>query len=433
MASGWRRVLLGLACVAAVACRQQVFEPVRDGLVATASVSGEVRVVTKADLLFVVDDSPSMANEQEKLAAGFAALADRLQALDPPVGWRVGVMTTSVDEAFGPCPTGDPSAPGQCSASFGGGPFTCEAGRCVRRFPDRAARLVAAPGNPEVLDVDAMPLADLVTAFGENVRVGLAGSRMEQPLRAVESAIANGNLASFRRPDARLVVVVASDEDDCSDSTGQLMALERTPSGAVDHCDLGARTGDGLDDVTAWVSRFKASGDVALGAIVGLAPGSGDPGMCADPACVANCRSPAGTTACGTSCAGALRPSLCVEECQLQCESFCGSQAPGRRTSAAVRAMSGPLASVCESDYGPVLAQLARVLGIPEEIELPSIPADPRGLFFVIERGGTTISCVDGRDYVLDAAAHPAVVRIDQGKVCRLLPGDAWSIRYIAR
>lgn len=430
--SAWQRTgqALTVAVVLLAGCREQVFEPVRDGLAASAVLSGQVKVVTRADLLFVVDDSRSMQNEQDKLAQGFPALAAALDALDPPVSWRVAVMTTSVDERFGPCDAQDPAAPAACSASFGGAGFACESGHCVRRFPSLAGRLV---GDPLVLDRDVLVVPELTQRFAQNVRVDLDGSRQEQPLRALKVALEGDALEGFRRDNARLVVFVVSDEDDCSDSTGRTMALERTATGEVDRCGEGAATGVGLDDLDEWHKWFRAQGDVALGAIVGLASGTGSPGQCVDASCAAACSQPSGRAACEQQCAGALLLERCVGECVAECESFCGAQAPGRRLGMAVRAMSGPLASVCESDFGPALARLARVLGIPQRLALPSRPADLRALFFQVTRGDQVLDCREGADWQLDLTVDPPELVIDQAGRCRLLPDDAWEIRYLAQ
>jgi hypothetical protein len=422
-------------------CREQVFEPVRDGLVSTAAMSGRVKVTTKADLLFVLDDSPSMENEQEKLAAAFPELVSRLEALDPPVDYRVAVMTTSVEERFGPCDAASTGAGEQCSADFGGGPFTCEAGACRRGFEAAAGRLVAAPGNDAVLESSTLDAATLTARFSENVRVGLGGARQEQPLRALKLAFGNGALDGFWRPDARLVVLVASDEDDCSDSTGTLLALERAGPDLVDRCEESARSDDGrLDVLSEWTNGFRALPDgrggvreVSMGAIVSLASGSTQPGLCRDPACVSKCEGPGGLARCEVQCDGSLRVERCREECVAHCASFCGAQTPSRRLARVVRELGGPLASVCETDYAPALARLAAVMGIPERFELPSRPADARALFFEISRGEQVIQCREGADYTLELAAAPVVLTILPGGACRLLPDDRWRVTYLAR
>ena len=438
---GLGRVGWAGALVVALSCREQVFEPVRDGLVASASLAGDVIVTTKADLLFIVDDSPSMGNEQQKLAAGFPALLARLEALDPPVDYRIAVLTTSVDEHFGPCDPSDPNAPASCSSEFGGTGYTCEAsGECVRRFPGKAGRLVAAPGNPTVLDRADYSPQELATLFGQNVQVGLAGSQQEQPLRAFRLALESGGLRGFLRDDARLVLLIASDEDDCSDSTGKLLALEDRNGTFIDHCAQESLVDTGkLDSVSTWeeqLRRLRAGGQtraVAVGAIVGLDEQTQQPGTCVDAACAQDCQGPASTATCQQQCQGALRPDLCTNECVDQCVSFCGSQAPGRRLARVVRDFGGPLASICESDFGPALARLARVIGIPETLDLPSVPGDDRAFFFTVTRAGKEIDCAQGRDYTLDRAADPPAMDIVQSGRCKLIPGDHWSIRYLTR
>lgn len=421
------------------ACSDQVFEPIRDGLVSSAYIDGHVRVTTKADILFVVDDSASMDNEQVKLAAGFGRMVDALEALDPPVDYRVAVMTTSVDERFGPCDSADSDAPGICSAAFGGSGFVCEDNACFRSFPDRAGRLRAAPGNPTVLDRSQLPSEEIRRLFRQNIRVGLDGSRHEQPLRALRMAFANGSLDGFWRPDARLVVVIASDEDDCSDSRGRILAMEQTGSGFVDHCEEEARTdGPNLDSLSAWVRDFQSlpvpggTREVALGVITGLDPGSRQAGMCTDEECVTECNGPAVQSACETQCQGSLRESRCRSECVGMCEQFCGSQVPGWRLVRLAGLAGGQVSSICESDYGPALAGLAGVMGIPEQVELPSKPSDVRAFFFRVQRNGRTIECEEGRDYRLELEDDPPVMVIEPGGSCRLLPDDRWRVRYVA-
>jgi hypothetical protein len=421
-------------------CHQQVFEPVRDGLVSTAALDGDVRVFTKADLLFVIDDSPSMENEQQKLAAGFPELLAKLDALDPPVDYRAAVMTTSVVERFGPCDSKLSGSDVQCSADWGATGFACEDNACVRRFPDEAGKLVAASGNPAVLERAKLSAADFAQKFAQNVAVGTAGSRHEQPLRALHMAMTSGALDGFWRPDARLVVFIASDEDDCSDSTETLLALEQKGGTIIDHCaDEAKSNGNGLDSIDRWVSQFRTlpipggTREVALGGAIGLGTGSSDPGTCVDSACAAECQGPAGAASCNQQCQGSLDVGRCVSECVAQCVGFCGSQAPGIRLARAIRAMNGSLSSICESDFGPALSRLARVIGIPESIDLPSVPADDRTFFFRVTRDSKVIECQQGPDYTLDRASPQPAMDIVQQGACRLLPGDHWSIRYVAK
>ncbi|MEQ1506585.1 MAG: vWA domain-containing protein, partial [Myxococcota bacterium] len=130
----------------------------------------------KVDLLLVIDDTASMAQEQASLAVDFAVLLDELD--DRAIGWQVGVVTTDMTL-------------------------------------DDAGWLL---GSPWILTPD---LADRDAVFADMVEVGTAGAGPEAGLaaaiRAVELAAPGGPNAGFRRPDALLHVVFVSDTDDQSE------------------------------------------------------------------------------------------------------------------------------------------------------------------------------------------------------------------------
>jgi hypothetical protein len=436
---GLTRGLL-LAIGFALGCRDQVFEPVQNGLVTTVTLSGDVHVITKADILFVIDASVSMVSKEPKIAAGLPSLIARLEALYPPVDYRLAVMTSSVEERFGPCDTADPNAPGECSAEFGLTGFQCLQNACVREFPQLAGHLVAAPGNPVVLDRAALSPAQIEAAFAQNVMVGVGGARQEQAFRALNIGFGSTSLDSFWRPDARLVVFVATDRDDCSDTAENMLADELVNGKIVDNCALQSENnGTLLDSVAAWVAHYRALPvpggvrDVAIGAAVGLSAGTMTPGTCVDPACATDCSGPMQQATCSQQCQGALQPTLCQSECTQQCVQFCGSQAPGIRIQQAVNTMQGSLASICDSDYGPDLARLSRVIGIPDAVTLPALPLDPRAFFFQVTRGAHVINCNEGPDYSLAVSAVPYEMDIAQAGACRLLPNDHWSVQYLTK
>ena len=137
---------------------------------------GGIRKMVKVpDLLFVVDDTASMAQEQVSLAARFSTLADDLDAAD--VSWQVGAVRTSMQG-------------------------------------EQAGWL---QGSPWILTPD---IDDRGAAFADMVQVGTKGSSPEAGLAAAIEALAlsvpgEAN-AGFRRPDALLHVVFVSDADDHS-------------------------------------------------------------------------------------------------------------------------------------------------------------------------------------------------------------------------
>jgi hypothetical protein len=125
---------------------------------------------TVSDVVFVVDDSASMAEEQGALASALDAFIRSVE--DTEADWRLGVTTTSV--------VGD-----------GGGVF--------------------------VAPFATADQADAGQVLAESLLVGTDGDRSERGLHAAILAV-DGRNADFRRDGARLEVVFVSDEDDQSDA-----------------------------------------------------------------------------------------------------------------------------------------------------------------------------------------------------------------------
>lgn len=135
------------------------------------------------DILFVIDNSGSMYDDQEELADNFQYFVAEPRFSDGSIDLHLGVTTT------------DTSLAG-------------ERGRVI--------------GNPPVITSDTPNLA---AAFGANARVGTSGSSDEAGLSAMQLALTEPNLsgdnADFYRPHAALAVVIVTDEEDYSASDVQ--------------------------------------------------------------------------------------------------------------------------------------------------------------------------------------------------------------------
>ena len=132
---------------------------------------------TQSDVLFVVDNSGSMASHQQRLADNAPRLFQHV--VDSGVDYHVGVVTTDVD---------DPVEAGRLQVRQGS--FWIQP-----RTPDQAAR------------------------FGQMVALGVEGSIHESGRAATFAALQprdDGFNAGFLRDDASLHVIVVSDEDDAS-------------------------------------------------------------------------------------------------------------------------------------------------------------------------------------------------------------------------
>lgn len=180
--------------------------------------------VSVVDMLFVVDDSASMAEEQEALATAFSDFVDGLSNTN--VDFHLGVISTSQD-------SDDP----------------------------RAGHLL---GTPPYLTADD----DYQSAFEERVLMGIGGSDKEKGLQAALTALSPANLAGanegFLRKPAQLLIVFVTDEEDCSDF------------GALDSFDSDAcyQQPDELVPTTQALAELQAlKGDtdlVQVAAIMGL-------------------------------------------------------------------------------------------------------------------------------------------------------------------
>lgn len=159
---------------------------------------------TKMDLVFVVDDSGSMSEEQSNLAQNFQMFADVLlnyvNADGAHVDFRVAVTTTGrdIDYTVSLGPINMPM-----SEAGDNGAFRDSCG-VAKRWLD--------PTDP-----------NLGSTLGCRANVGTNGPGFEMPLLmtkwALADRVADGTNAGFLRDDALLGVVVLTDEDD--DSTTQ--------------------------------------------------------------------------------------------------------------------------------------------------------------------------------------------------------------------
>jgi hypothetical protein len=150
---------------------------------------------SKMDLLFVIDNSGSMAQEQTNLIANFPAFISVLDASG--LDYRVAVTTTARNYTYNmSTPLGNipQSTSGESGAMLMKGTMT-------KRWIDK--------GDP-----------DVAGTFSTLANVGTGGSSDEMPLGAVRDAfedrMTDGTNMGFRRQDALLGIVILTDENDCS-------------------------------------------------------------------------------------------------------------------------------------------------------------------------------------------------------------------------
>ncbi len=148
----------------------------------------------EVDILFVVDNSYSMASEQTNLANSYVGFIDGIQAtLDDENDFHLGVVSTD---------------------DFADNDEGC------REIGDLVTRTASGPCGPYAAG-NFMSAADVLEqSFTCAARVGTEGDPDERPLAAAldalapEKAVMGGCNEGFAREDALLILVLISDEDD---------------------------------------------------------------------------------------------------------------------------------------------------------------------------------------------------------------------------
>jgi hypothetical protein len=150
---------------------------------------------SSVDILFVIDDSKSMTDEQEQLGVWSSELFNVLSASGDMPDLHLAVVSSSV------------AIPGIARCETGGlhvGGAVLQQGRFLRDVAGPAGRERNYTGT-------------LSETFAKMARVGDSGCGFEQPFKAARLVLSgSGGAEGFLRDDALLLVVFVTDEDDCS-------------------------------------------------------------------------------------------------------------------------------------------------------------------------------------------------------------------------
>ena len=175
------------------------------------------------DILVVVDNSGSMAEEQQALKLAFPQLISAL--LDPPVdpvsGERVhepvrdmhiGVVSTDMGVGGYDVQTCDEPISGDDGILM----HMPRAEGCAPSYPDFLSYLIGGGEEPSTAMINA-----LSDDFGCIATLGTSGCGFEQQLEAARKALVvhsatGGANAGFLREDTILIIVFLTDEEDCS-------------------------------------------------------------------------------------------------------------------------------------------------------------------------------------------------------------------------
>jgi len=206
---------------------------------------GQVPVVLmrQLDLLFMVDNSPSMKPKQDKMRDQFPQLIEALR--DPTDQSLPDLRIAIVDSDLGSGAGASIRCPADATGIYGD----------MGKFQMRGAATCGANSDAQWLEfTKGSPVnfkGELKEVFGCLAsNVGVAGCGLEHQLAAIEWAFYvkdNQSQLAFLRPDAYLGVVILTDEDDCSATpqTGMFNPRFAAESGSL-RCSTRGHVCDGV-------------------------------------------------------------------------------------------------------------------------------------------------------------------------------------------
>ncbi|WP_413584539.1 hypothetical protein [Bdellovibrio sp. HCB274] len=198
------------------------------------SQSVEVKANADIDILFVVDNSGSMAEEQKN----FSTKINGFMNIIKDANWHVALTTTD--------PNVNTPAPDKVARAWGDGQF--------RPFDSDSGSLF-------VLKASQHSLADAQAKLSAAINVGLLGSGDERAInssyRAIERTANTPANQDFFREKSKLVVIAISDEDECSNGKCSNSPEKSVPANLVKM----VQTRFGMDKVFMFNSIARAAAD----------------------------------------------------------------------------------------------------------------------------------------------------------------------------
>lgn len=320
-----------------------------------------VTVNRDLDLLFVIDNSGSMGEEQDSLKANFPKFIDVLNTIQgglPNV--HIAVVNSDMGTVGGP-------AVGSCNNNGSDG--------VMRELPNQPnVRYISDIKDDQTgTRTTNYPAGQLAQTFSAMASVGTMGCGFEMHLNSMRRSLENTANSGFLRPDAYLAVIFIADEDDCSIKAGQgntfftqtnidnvasyycfkssTICDETQAQGDAPGPRTNCRTNDNSvmhEKVTAFVEYLKSK--------------KSDPSLLILGGIIGNSTPVAITTV--TRMNGAVVPDL-VPSCSYQAPGSNKLQkaAPGVRLETFLKSFPNTTTStICKSDLSDSLVQIAQLL-----------------------------------------------------------------------
>lgn len=378
-----RRLVL-FSCLLAFlipACQDYNYEELRGSVHRNVWWTKTIPVSSAADILFVMDNSGSMAGEQRQIAESFRIFVDIL-AEEFGDNYHIAIVSTGM-ESLG-CPRCGDGITGSCTN------ITGENGR----FQDQVCRNIGTDSNPEYVCKEPDPDCRVVTSKNLNcfydpvaqegtVFTGVDGCGYERglaPLKKALGSLEDGYNAGFLREDATLAVIVISDEEDCGEvgevyemttdggNVCNFAAKGEGPNGETSHSEDPQQRKYELSQVTDYrdflVNKVKGGQEelVKFAAIVGMKD-------------VADLSTTTIEYELGSNGRWDVVPACTTPGCTGQhCEADPGTRYIGL---AEEFGENGLVDTICQADFAKTMGDVGEFVGCPREFKLREDPLDP--------------------------------------------------------
>lgn len=376
-----RFVLLAAMLSGMTACDSPVDRP---GSTLPGQCQAETPVILpkRTDILFVIDNSGSMAEEQAAIATELPAFVEQLrQGGGVSQEFRVGVITTSVYRRTFINNVED-----------------------YREYPNESGLLRPVPtaaGGPSAERFIEGTDPEVVAKFSRLVEQGTAGSGQESPFEAVRLAVASpsatrpldqGGNGGFLRDGARLLVVVVTDEEDCS-STLRPPPVRLTADTSMDLCSEQAAALTSVDeyfDIFQGLKDSKGAVREVIWATIGpVALSDKRAGLIQE-------TTPAGTVVRNVECPTSFGPGF-----------------RHRAMSERFDSRLENLDSICKLSYRDTLVSIAELASLAQSIDVVNLPDARLARVEVTRADGTVQMCsVAGGDLRYDPAVGEGSARL---------------------
>jgi hypothetical protein len=225
----WRRlVLLGVTAPALTfllwSCNSHPLQTPKPAPVGESAQYREINPISAVDIVFVVDNSGSMSQEQANLARNFPVFMQELALLQGG-DFRVAVVNTDLGG-------GAATMNGECAPTTPGGDrgLFChvrgvdKCGMCgVDTSQGRFLRTI----NPNYQGAPAT----LPSVFTCLATMGTSGCSFEHSIGALRNSLTLPENGQFVRPDAYLAFVLITDEEDCTAPPDSQLFANPDPAG----------------------------------------------------------------------------------------------------------------------------------------------------------------------------------------------------------